>query len=85
METADEALGRVASIFYTLSGLASNPAREDLQRELAPKLAAHHARIAMDPRLYARVQAVAATATVAAAPPRKARRRTGARKMSNTV
>ena len=62
METADEALGRVASIFYTLSGLASNPAREDLQRDLAPKLAAHHARIAMDPRLYARVQAVAAGA-----------------------
>ena len=62
METADEALGRVASVFYTLAGLASNPAREDLQRELAPKLAAHHARIAMDPRLYARVQEVAAGA-----------------------
>ncbi len=62
MEKADEALGRVASVFYTLAGLCSNDRREALQRALAPRLAAHNARIAMDPRLYARVKAVAAGA-----------------------
>ncbi|MBV0891999.1 M3 family metallopeptidase [Paracoccus sp. Z118] len=59
LETADEPLSRVAAIFYSLAGLQSNDRREALQRELAPRLAAHHARIAMDPRLFARVQEVA--------------------------
>ena len=39
MEKADEALGRVASVFYTLAGLCSNDRREALQRALAPRLA----------------------------------------------
>ncbi|MDO5621414.1 MAG: M3 family metallopeptidase [Paracoccus sp. (in: a-proteobacteria)] len=58
METADEALDRVAAVFFTLSAVDSNPAREALQRDLAPKLAAHGAKIGSDPRLFVRVQAV---------------------------
>ena len=59
MEVADEGLNRVLAVFYTLAGVDSNPAREALQREFAPKLAAYGSRIGMDARLYARVQAVA--------------------------
>ncbi len=60
LETAEEPLDRVAAVFYTLAAVDSNPAREALQRDLAPKLAAYSNRVGMDPRLYARVKAVAA-------------------------
>ena len=63
LETAEDALNRLCAVFFTLSGVDSNPARQDLERDLAPKLAAHGARISMDPRLFARVQAVAETAS----------------------
>ena len=59
METADEGLNRVLSIFYTLASVDSNDARQALQRDFAPRLAEYGSRISMDPRLYARVKAVA--------------------------
>lgn len=59
METADEGLNRVLSIFYTLASVNSNDARQALQRDFAPRLAEYGSRISMDPRLYARVKAVA--------------------------
>ena len=59
METADEGLNRVLSIFYTLASVDSNEARQALQRDFAPRLAEYGSRISMDPRLYARVKAVA--------------------------
>ncbi|WP_265500976.1 M3 family metallopeptidase [Paracoccus beibuensis] len=59
MEVADEGLNRVLSIFYTLAGVDSNEARQALQRDFAPRLAEYGSRISMDPRLYARVKAVA--------------------------
>ncbi|MDP5305819.1 M3 family metallopeptidase [Paracoccus spongiarum] len=62
LETAEEGLNRVLSIFYTLASVDSTPAREALQRDFAPRLAAYHSRTSMDPRLYARVKAVAAAA-----------------------
>lgn len=62
LETAEEGLNRVAAVFYTLAAVDSNPAREALQRDLAPKLAAHNSKISMDARLYARVQAVVTAA-----------------------
>ncbi|AGT09926.1 M3 family metallopeptidase [Paracoccus aminophilus] len=62
IETSEEGLNRLCAIFYTLTGVDSNPAREKLQREIAPRLAAHGSKISMDPRLFARVQAVAETA-----------------------
>ena len=61
MEVAENGLNRVLSIFYTLANVDSNPAREALQRDFAPRLAAYNSRTGMDPRLYARVKAVAAT------------------------
>lgn len=58
-ETAEEGLNRVLSIFYTLAAVDSNPARQALQRDFAPRLADYGSRIGTDPRLYARVRAVA--------------------------
>ncbi|WP_299838379.1 M3 family metallopeptidase [uncultured Paracoccus sp.] len=58
METCEEPLDRACGVFYTLAGVASNPAREALQRDLAPKLSAYSSTVMMDPRLFARVQAV---------------------------
>ncbi|CAM3463058.1 M3 family metallopeptidase [Paracoccus nototheniae] len=71
MELADEGLNRVLSVFYTLAGVDSNEARQALQRDFAPRLADHGSRINMDPRLYARVKAVAEGASTL--PPEDAR------------
>ncbi|TBN43875.1 M3 family peptidase [Paracoccus subflavus] len=62
LETAEDGLNRVLSIFYTLASVDSNPAREALQRDFAPRLAAYNSKTGMDPRLFARVKAVADTA-----------------------
>ncbi|WP_294925467.1 M3 family metallopeptidase [uncultured Paracoccus sp.] len=59
LELAEEPLNRLCAVFYTLAAVDANPLRQDLQREFAPRLAAHGSRTGMDPRLYARVQGVA--------------------------
>ena len=59
METSEEGLNRFCAVFYTLASVDSNPARQDLQRDFAPRLADHGSRVSMDPRLYARVAEVA--------------------------
>ncbi|MFN3273526.1 MAG: M3 family metallopeptidase [Paracoccus sp. (in: a-proteobacteria)] len=71
MELADEGLNRLLSVFYTLAGVDSNPARQALQRDFAPKLADYGSRVSMDPRLHARVTVVAGGAD--ALPPEDAR------------
>ena len=58
LELADEALGRVLSVFYTLAGSDSNPAREALQRSFSPKLAAYGSEITMNEALFARIEAL---------------------------
>ena len=58
LETAEDPLNRLCAIFFTLTGVDSNPAREELQRQIAPRLAAHGARVSMDPRLFDRVEAI---------------------------
>lgn len=58
LETAEEPLNRLCAVFYTLAGVDSDPAREDLQRQIAPRLAAHGAKTSMDPRLFDRVEAI---------------------------
>lgn len=71
MELADEGLNRLLSVFYTLAGVDSNPARQALQRDFAPKLADYGSRVSMDPRLHARVSVVSEGAD--ALPPEDAR------------
>ncbi len=55
LEAAGASLDKVLSAFFTVSGADSNPAREALQREFSPKLAAHFSEITANKALYARV------------------------------
>lgn len=58
LETAEDPLNRLCAVFFTLTGVDSTPVREDLQRRIAPRLAAHGSKTSMDPRLFDRVEAV---------------------------
>ncbi len=52
------ALDRVLSVFWTLAGTDSNPAREALQRDFAPRVAAHSAETYANRALFDRIAAV---------------------------
>jgi peptidyl-dipeptidase Dcp len=58
LEAVGRDLDRVLSAFYTVAGADSNPAREALQRDFAPMLAAHFADVSGNKALFARVAAV---------------------------
>ncbi|HEU0221744.1 MAG TPA: M3 family metallopeptidase, partial [Paracoccaceae bacterium] len=60
MERADTLLDRVGSIFWNLASADTNDAREALQRDLSPKLAAFHAETMMNRALFARIDPLAA-------------------------
>ncbi len=55
METSGEVLGRVAPVFFNLSGAHTNPELQKIRAELAPKLAAHQDTIYLNGALFARV------------------------------
>jgi peptidyl-dipeptidase Dcp len=56
MELADGLLDKVAGVFYNLASADSNPAREALMRELAPKMSAYSSEITMNEALFQRVR-----------------------------
>ena len=58
LETAGEALNRVSALFWNRAGADSNEAIQALEREIAPKLARHYSAIAMNARLFARIDAL---------------------------
>ncbi|MDE3240455.1 MAG: peptidase M3, partial [Paracoccaceae bacterium] len=58
MEQAEAALDRVAGLFFNLAGADSTPARQALQRDLAPKLSAFSSEITMNPALWRRIEAL---------------------------
>ncbi len=58
LELADETLGRVLSAFYSLAGAHTNEARNALQREFSPKLAAYSSEVSMNAALFARIEAL---------------------------
>ncbi|MEL7097228.1 MAG: M3 family metallopeptidase [Pseudomonadota bacterium] len=58
LEAAGKDLDKVLGTFFTVAGADSNPAREALQRDFSPKIAAHFADITANTALYARVAAV---------------------------
>ncbi len=60
LERSGRMLTRVAAAFYTLAGCCSNEAIRAAEREIAPLLAGHRARLWMDARLFARVDALMA-------------------------
>jgi len=55
LEAAGRALDRVLSVFFTLAGADSNPARQALQREFSPELAAFTSDLYCNKALFARV------------------------------
>src|ERR1041384_5085699 len=58
MERSGKLLNRVSRVFHNLTSSATNDALEAIDRDYAPKLARHHLRIALDPALFARIDAL---------------------------
>ncbi len=58
LEKSGLTLHRVESVFDSLAGTVSNDEIQAIEREIAPKLAAHYDAIALDPDLFARIEAV---------------------------
>jgi peptidyl-dipeptidase Dcp len=56
MEGAGVALDQVLSVFFSVAGADSNPARQELQRAFSPKLAAHSSAIYGNAALFGRVR-----------------------------
>jgi peptidyl-dipeptidase Dcp len=57
-ERAGELLSRARTIFSSLNSCNTNPALQQLQREMSPKFAAHNDAIVLNPALFARVEAL---------------------------
>ncbi|HWD05165.1 MAG TPA: M3 family metallopeptidase [Amycolatopsis sp.] len=55
LERAGELLDRVSATFFNVSGSDSSDEIQEIQAELAPKLAAHSDAIHLNPRLFARI------------------------------
>lgn len=55
LEGVGQALDKVLSVFFSVAGADSNPAREALQRDFSPLLAAHFSEISANKALFQRV------------------------------
>ena len=58
LELAGQDLLKVSRVFYNLTGTMSDDALRAVERDMAPLLARHRSAIFLDPRLFARVDAV---------------------------
>ncbi|WP_417356167.1 M3 family metallopeptidase [Gallaecimonas pentaromativorans] len=58
MEKTGELLNRTASTFFNLTGTISNDEIRAIQSDMAPKLSAHQDNINLNPKLFARVEAI---------------------------
>lgn len=58
LEGAGQGLDKVLSVFFSVAGADSNPAREALQRDFSPKLAAHFSAISANKALFGRLAAL---------------------------
>ena len=58
LEQSGAVLGRVARVFFALTGSNTNDTLNAVQTEMGPKLSAHSDAITLDPVLFARVKAV---------------------------
>jgi len=56
MERSGLLLNRVSTVFYNLVGCNTNPTLDALDKDLAPKLAAHSDKIRLNEKLYKRVK-----------------------------
>jgi peptidyl-dipeptidase Dcp len=60
LETSARLLNRVANLFFNLTSAHTNDALQAIERDIAPKLAAHGAAIYTDARLFERIDALEA-------------------------
>ncbi len=60
LERAGRPLDRVTAVFFNLASAHTNDALDAFQREISPRLAAHHSEITMNPALFARIDALIA-------------------------
>ncbi len=58
LQRSGRLLARVGAFFSNLNGTLTNPERQKIQRELAPKLAAHNDAVRLNPTLFARIAAL---------------------------
>ena len=58
MERVGQVLERTARVFFNLTGSTTTDGLQQIQAQIAPKLAAHSDSIWLDPALFARVEAV---------------------------
>ncbi len=58
LERSGQLLARVSTTFSNLQGANTNDALDEIDREMSPKLAAHHDAIFMNDKLWQRVKAV---------------------------
>jgi peptidyl-dipeptidase Dcp len=58
MERTGRLLDRAQRTFSNLNACDTNPTRQKIEKETAPKLSAHHDAIFLNPKLFARVQAL---------------------------
>ncbi|RPE81862.1 M3 family metallopeptidase [Vulcaniibacterium tengchongense] len=58
MEKSGRTLSRAVTVFFNLVGTDTNPTREKLQAEYAPKFSAHRDAINLNGKLFARVKAL---------------------------
>jgi peptidyl-dipeptidase Dcp len=57
-EKSGRLLSQVDAVFFVLSGAATNEALQKIERELAPRVSAHHNSIYLNAKLFARIDAV---------------------------
>jgi peptidyl-dipeptidase Dcp len=58
LERSGRLLTRVSRVFHNLTSSATNDALDAIDRDYAPKLAAHQMKIALDPALFTRIDAL---------------------------
>jgi peptidyl-dipeptidase Dcp len=58
LELSGQALDHVSSIFWLRAGAHTNETIQGLEREIAPKMSRHYSAISMNPKLFARIDAL---------------------------
>src|SRR3954467_15562710 len=58
LERGGRTLTRIGRVFDNLTSSATNPALGAIDRDYAPRLAAHHTRLMLNPALFARIDAL---------------------------
>lgn len=73
MERSGQLLERVSDVFDALTGAHTNDALQEIEREISPRLAAHHSRIYLNDALFRRVDALYARRDALGLTPEQAR------------